>query len=117
MKKNLQIHMLTSQGNVEYNLLGEYDVERNIIHYVDSDEQTQMTLDLNHHKLIRENDNLRIECLFLEKETTTQKILLKENKQILEVPIQTKQFMVDNQEIKIEYVVDNQDIIIYEIKM
>lgn len=117
MKQELWIHIVTNGEEVEYHLLGESHLEKKIISYIDQDGLTSMILDIENQKLIRENNDIFIECSFLPNEKTYQKINLKEYNQSLEIPMETKTFLVSDYFIKIEYIVDKKDTIIYEIKM
>lgn len=117
MKQKLWIHIVTNGEEVEYHLLGESHLEKKIISYIDQDGITSMILDIKNQKLIRENEDILIECSFLPNETTYQKITLKGYHQSLEIPMETKTFSVSDHFIKIEYIVSQKDTIIYEIKM
>ncbi len=81
-----------------------------IIKYKEDD--TLVSIDLERHILTRDNNNYKLLYNFDENKGS---INLKENNQIVEIPIVTKNIERKNNDIKIEYAVEN-DIFKYQVE-
>lgn len=81
-----------------------------IIKYKEDD--TLVSIDLERHILTRDNNNYKLLYNFDENKGS---INLKENNQIVEIPIITKNIERKNNDIKIEYAVEN-DIFKYQVE-
>ena len=120
MKKNkFHITLITNGIKDEYNLLGEYDKDKNIISYYESNVlKSKLILDLNNKTLIKENIDYKITLKFKEKEKTLNEILLKKEDNILNIELETIKYLVNNKEIEIIYkMIDSNEIIEYKIEI
>lgn len=118
-KRKFSITIITDGLKEEYNLLGEYDLENDIIYYNENKGLvTSMKLDLKNKLLIRENKDYYIEYKLIENKETLNKIIIKELDKVLELRIKTEKFEITNNKIEIIYVLlDSNEKVIYEIKM
>ena len=118
-KRKFNIILITDDTKNEYNLLGNYDEENNIITYNESGSIiTSMTLDLNQKTLIRENKDYLIKYNLLENEETVNQVIMKELNKTLDIKIKTEKFEVSKDKIEIIYILlDSNEKIIYTINM
>ena len=117
-KTKFNIILITNQEKEEYNLLGEYDTEKEIITYKESKELlTDVTIDLKNKTLIRENKDYYLKYKFLKNEETENEIKLKELNQSIILNIKTNKFKKENNKLEIEYIIiDSCEKINYQIK-
>lgn len=118
-KRKFNITLITDNIKKEYNLLGEYDKDNNIIYYNESGSLiTSMTIDLNNKILIRENKDYLIKYNLLENKETTNKVTIKELNKTLDIRIKTEKFEITETKIEIEYILlDSNEKVTYIIKM
>ena len=119
MKKiKLNITIITNQAKEEYNLLGEYDKENKIITYTESNNLlTTMLININNHKLIRENKDYYIEYNLIENKETDNIIRVKDINHELKLKIKTEKFELKENKLEIKYkVIDSNEDITYIIK-
>lgn len=84
-------------------------IHDNILKYKDND--TTMIMNYNELKLIRENNEIRINYPFSLKKKTIGTIELKDLNQTIEVNIKTNKIKINNNDIEINYTIDNQNFI------
>lgn len=118
-KKKLNIILITNEETKEYNLLGEYDKENNIIYYNENNDLvTKMEIDLNNNTLIRENKDYYIKYNLIENQETINKITIKELNQDLDIRIKTEKFEITENKIEIMYtLLDSNEKITYVINL
>lgn len=117
-KRKLNITLITNEKEEEYNLLGEYDTEKKVITYSESNELlTDVKINLKERVLVRENKDYYLEYRFIENEETENKIKLKELNQSLYLKIITDKFELSENKLEIEYtILDSNEKITYIIK-
>ena len=117
-KTKLNITVITDHGKDEYNLLGEYDEEKQRIHYQESrDLLTDVILDLKNKILIRDNKDYNLNYQFLEEVITETRMNWKELNQSIILKIKTQKFKIMNTKIEIIYtILDSDETIQYIIK-
>ena len=117
-KTKLNITVITDHGKDEYNLLGEYDEEKQRIHYQESrDLLTDVILDLKNKILIRDNKDYNLNYQFLEEVITENRMNWKELNQSIILKIKTQKFKIMNTKIEIIYtILDSDETIQYIIK-
>jgi len=118
-KRKFNIILITDDNKKEYNLLGEYDKEKNIIYYNESGNLiTNMIIDLNNKILTRENKDYLIKYKLIEKKETTNEIIIKDLDKTIELKIKTEKFEITENKIEIEYILlDSNEKVTYIINM
>ena len=119
MKKiKLNIILITNQQQQEYNVLGEYQKENNLIKYKESDKLlTEVKIDLKNKLLIRENKDYYLEYKFIENQLTENKIKLKELDQSLYLNIKTEKLEINDNKFEVIYtIIDSDEKVTYIIK-
>lgn len=117
-KKKLNIVLITNNEVTEYNLLGEYDEDNNIIYYNENNNLvTKMKIDLKNKNLTRENKDYYLEYNFIETKETENKMILKELDKTLFIKIKTDKFELEDNKLEIIYtILDSNEKIIYKVK-
>ena len=103
----------------EYNLLGVYDREKKIIEFFESNSlRSKINIDINNHKLIKDNIDYRIVLdLDITNETIGEVYLKKEDK-TLNLTLKTNKFEFNNNKISMKYIIlESNEEIVYEIEM
>lgn len=118
-KEKFHITLITSSNKEEYNLLGEYDKDSNIISYYESNSlRSKIVVDINKHLLIKENIDYKITIDLDVSNITKGKIELKKENQVLELEIKTNSFKFLNNNLTMKYtIIDSSEEIEYEIKI
>lgn len=112
-KLDVYINVKSQESNIEYKTTAI--ITEGKIKYK-SEKNTIEIFDYNNNKLTRENDELRIDYNFDLGKNTTGIIFVKELNKNLKVNIETKTIERKNNDIKIEFIVEN-NTIIYQIKV
>ncbi len=117
-KRKIHITFRTNSYDTEYNLLGEYDKEHNILTYFENSSLvTKVTIDLNQQELRRDNKDYQLIYHFLENEVTDNSIFLKEMNQELCLKLKTKKFSFSQNKLEIIYILlDSEEKVIYQIE-
>ena len=117
-KKKLNIILISKEEVTEYNLLGEYDEENNIIYYNENNNLvTKMKLDLKNKELTRENKDYYLEYKFIENEETENKMVLKELDKNIFINIKTDKFKLEENKLEIIYtILDSDEQVTYKVK-
>ena len=117
-KRKIHITFRTNSYDTEYNLLGEYDKEHNILTYLENSSLvTKVTIDLNQQELRRDNKDYQLIYHFLENEITDNSILLKEMNQKFCLKLKTEKFSFSQNKLEIIYILlDNEEKVIYQIE-
>lgn len=117
-KRKLNITLITSGTQSEYNLLGEYDEINKIITYSESNELlTEVKLNLKDKILTRENKDYYLKYKFIKNEETENEIKLRELNQSLFLKIKTDNFEIKENEVEIIYtILDSNEKVTYIIK-
>lgn len=117
-KRKLIITLITNEMQEEYNLLGEYDKENEIITYSESNSLlTEVKLNLKDKVLTRENKDYYLKYKFIENEETENEIKVKELNQSIFLKIKTDKFKVEENKVEIIYtIVDSDEQVIYKIE-
>ena len=117
-KRKLIITLITNEASEEYNLLGEYDEEKEIITYNESkDLLTEVKLDIKERILERDNHNYYLKYKFVENEKTENEIRLKDLNQSIFLKIKTDSFKLKDNKVEIIYtILDSNEQVNYQIK-
>lgn len=117
-KRKLNITLITNEKESEYNLLGEYDTEKKVITYSESNELlTDVKIDLKERVLVRENKDYCLKYKFIENEETENEINLKELNQKIYIKIKTDKFELSENKLEIIYtILDSNERVTYIIK-
>lgn len=111
-KININVSISNNEIKDSYKLVSI--ISDNIIKYKEKD-NTKVLYNLDKNTLIRENDTLRMEYFFDNLENTIGTIYLKELKRTINIDIETTKLEKINNNINIEYKIDN-DIFRYRIE-
>lgn len=103
-KINIKISILNNETNNTLETLGIKD--DNKIKYKEKD-GTLTIIDLDNYELIRDNNELRMNYIFKENEGTTGTITIKEYNKNIDVVIKTNKVELNNNNISIEYEIEN----------
>lgn len=119
--KKMKFHILmkTNSSNDEYNLLGEYDKENNIVEFYESNSiRSKISIDTNNHILVKDNIDYKITLdLDIIKETSGEVYLKKEDK-TLNLTLKTNKFELKDNKLSMNYIIlESDEEIIYEIEM
>ncbi len=106
-KLDVLIKVKSKDSNIEYKTTAI--MTDGVIKYKSND-NTKEIFDYNNYKLIRENDEMRMDYLFDEKQTTTGIVFVKELNQSVGVNIKTNKIERNNNDIEIEFEVENNTI-------
>lgn len=117
-KKKLKVTMITSDTKDEYTTIASYNEEENILMYQEKkDIVTDVEIDLNKRKLIRNNKNLIMKYEFKINGITTNQIYLKDIDKYIDIKIETKKYNCDNNKLEIEYIlIDSNDLVYFKIE-
>ena len=117
-KMKLKITMITQNQKTEYITIGNYDSEKKELSYQEKQEVvTDVKLNLEEHKLIRDNKDFTMTYQFDLNKETINTIYLKELGKTIDIQIKTKKYYYDNNKIEIEYIlIDSNDKIYYEVE-
>ena len=117
-KRKINIVLITNQEKEEYNLLGEYDSEKEIIIYNEHKQLlTEVKLDLKNNILIRDNRDYYLEYKLIENEETENEIKLKDLNQSIFLKIKTNEFKIEKDKIQITYtILDSNEKVTYIVK-
>ena len=117
-KMKLKITMITQNQKIEYITIGNYDSEKKELSYQEKQEiVTDVKLNLEKHKLIRDNKDFTMTYQFDLNKETINTIYLKELGKTIDIQIKTKKYYYDNNKIEIEYIlIDSNDKIYYEVE-
>lgn len=83
-------------------------VQKDKIHYIAKDE-TKTTYHREKNVLIRQNNELEMEYLFIENQRTNGKLRIKEMNKYLEIPIYTKKIIQKKNSIEIIYIIEKEE--------
>ena len=116
--RKIKVTLITNTTKEEYNLLGKYDLSKNIITYNENKQlQTKVILDLNSRSLTRDNKDLKVDLLFAENVETTNELFIKELNKYLTIKIKTEYYNLTENSIEIVYIIlDSNDKITYKIE-
>lgn len=117
-KMKLKITMITQNQKIEYITIGNYDSDKKELSYQEKQEMvTDVKLNLEKHKLIRDNKDFTMEYQFEVNNKTINTIYLKELGKTIDIQIKTEKYYYDNNKIEIEYIlIDSNDKIYYEVE-
>lgn len=117
-KMKLKITMITQNQKIEYITIGNYDSDKKELSYQEKQEMvTDVKLNLEKHKLIRDNKDFTMEYQFEVNNKTINTIYLKELGKTIDIQIKTEKYYYDNNNIEIEYIlIDSNDKIYYEVE-
>lgn len=117
-KMKLKITMITQNQKIEYITIGNYDSDKKELSYQEKQEiVTDVKLNLEKHKLIRDNKDFTMEYQFEVNNKTINTIYLKELGKTIDIQIKTEKYYYDNNKIEIEYIlIDSNDKIYYEVE-
>lgn len=117
-KRKLTITLITANEKEEYNLLGEYDLEKEIICYQESKSLlTEVILNLKQKTLTRENRDYYLKYELLEGKVTENEIRIKDLNQSMILKIKTEKFEIKDNKVEIIYnLLDSEETIHYQIK-
>ena len=117
-KMKLKITMITQNEKIEYITIGNYDSDKKELSYQEKQEiVTDVKLNLEKHKLIRDNKDFTMEYQFEVNNKTINTIYLKELGKTIDIQIKTEKYYYDNNKIEIEYIlIDSNDKIYYEVE-
>jgi len=118
-KEKIHISLITNSNREENNLLGEYNREKKIIEYYESNSlRSKITIDLSNHLLIKDNIDYRITLNLDVNNKSSGEILLKKENKILNLEIETSKFELKDNKVTMKYIIiDSKEEIIYEIEM
>lgn len=116
--RKIKVTLITNTTKEEYNLLGKYDLSKNIINYNENKQlQTKVILDINAKRLTRDNKDLKIDLLFDEANETNNSMHIKKLNKYLNIKIKTESYNLTENSIEIIYIIlDSNDRIIYKIE-
>lgn len=116
-KRKIKVTLITNDQKEEYNLLGKYDLSKNIIYYNENKSmQTKVTLDLNNKLLTRDNKEITLKLLFTNKETTNN-LFIKDLNKYLTIKIKTEKYKLTTNSVEISYIIlDSNELITYKIE-
>lgn len=106
-KLDVSIRVKNNDSNIEYNTTAIISDE--VIKYKSKDNTTEI-FDYSNYKLTRENDELRMDYIFDINKTTTGIVYVKELNRSVEVNIKTKKIERNNNDIEIEFIVEDNTI-------
>ncbi len=111
--------MKTNSSNDEYNLLGEYDKENNIIEFYESNSiRSKINIDTNNHTLVKENIDYKITLDLDKSKETNGEVYLKKEDKTLNLTLKTNKFELKNNKLSMNYIIlESDEEIIYEIEM
>lgn len=117
-KRKIKVTLITNEKHEEYNLLGKYDLSKNIIYYNENkDMQTKVILDLDNKILTRDNKEMTLKLLFTQNKTTTNNLFIKDLNKYLTIKIKTEKYELTPNSIDISYIIlDSNDKIIYKVE-
>ena len=117
-KMKLKITMITQNQKIEYITIGNYDSEKKELSYQEKQEVvTDVKLNLEKHKLIRDNKDFTMTYQFDLNKKTINTIYLKELDKTVDIQIKTEKYYYDNNKIEIEYIlIDSDDKIYYQVE-
>ena len=107
-KIKINVNLCNKEEKREWNVVGI--IQEKILKYKEDD--TIVTLDYEKHILKRDNKELKMVYNFKKKQGT---ITIKENNQIIEIPIETKNIKRKGNDIRIEYQIED-EVFIYQVK-
>ena len=107
-KIKINVKLCNKEEKREWNVVGI--IQEKILKYKEDD--TIVTLDYEKHILKRDNKELKMVYNFKKKQG---KITIKENNQIIEIPIETKNIKRKGNDIRIEYQIED-EVFIYQVK-
>lgn len=107
-KIKINVKLCNKEEKREWNVVGI--IQEKILKYKEDD--TIVTLDYEKHILNRDNKELKMVYNFKKKQGT---ITIKENNQIIEIPIETKNIKRKGNDIRIEYQIED-EVFIYQVK-
>lgn len=106
-KLKTKIKIYSNNEKIEYDVNSIYNEEINKLIYKEPD-NTKTSYDYKNKTLTRENDELRMEYNFITGKTSRGRILIKDLNQSLEVDIRTNKIVQKDNNIQIEYEMENQ---------
>ena len=117
-KRKISITLITDDSKEEYNLLGEYDKENEIITYRENTNLvTRVKLDLKEKILTRENKDYSLKYHLVENKVTENEIEIKELNQKIILKIKTNKFEITENQVTVIYtILDSKEEIKYQIK-
>lgn len=117
-KKKLKITIITNDSKSEYNTLGNYDKEKEILSYQEKlDLITNVLVKKKEKEIIRDNKDFNMKCYFDINKETTNTIYLKELDSTIDIKIKTVNYNYDNNKLEIEYILmDSKDKVYYKIE-
>lgn len=117
-KRKLIITLITNDIKEEYNLLGEYDNDKEEITYSENKELlTEVKLNLKEKTLTRKNNDYYLKYKLLENKETENEIKIKELNQSLFLKIKTDKFKIEKNKVEIIYtILDSNEKITYIVK-
>lgn len=117
-KININITIITNGDKQEYNLLGEYDLNKKCIKYLDNDNlNTSMLLDIENEELIRENEAMKMNISFKKLGKADASIYVREIEKRLNLSINIDDKSFKENAIRFSYtILDSNDKITYIIK-
>lgn len=107
-KIKINVKLCNKEEKREWNVVGI--IQEKKLKYKEDD--TIVTLDYEKHILKRDNKELKMVYNFKKKQGT---ITIKENNQIIEIPIETKNIKRKGNDIRIEYQIED-EVFIYQVK-
>jgi len=111
-KITIKVNIKSTDSNENYTRIAI--IQDQILKYVEK-EDTITKFDYQNNILIRENKEFKMEYLFDINKITKGTFLLKENNQIIEIPINTKELVKNKNNIKIKFEIENNQFL-YEIE-
>ncbi len=118
-KEKFHILMKTNSSNDEYNLLGEYDKENNIIEFYESNSiRSKINIDTNNHTLVKDNIDYKITLDLDKSKETNGEVYLKKEDKTLNLTLKTNKFELKDNKLSMNYIIlESDEEIIYEIEM
>lgn len=106
MKKNAKVSLKSNDFTYNYDIL--LDIENGKINYFEpTDKKTNVFFDTNNNILVREDKELFMEYLFIDKEVSTGNLYVKELGKNIDVSIVTKNILKGDKKIEIDYSIED----------
>ena len=118
-KEKFHVLLITNSIKDEYNLLGSYDKEKELIEFYESNKlRSKITIDIKKHLLVKDNIDYKITLDLDIRNKTKGEIFLKKENGIVNIEVETKKFMLASNKLSMIYtIIDSNEEIVYEIGM
>ena len=106
MKKSAKVSLKSNDFSYNYDIL--LDIENRKINYFEpTEKKTNVFFDIDNNILVREDKEIFMEYLFVERGVSTGNLYIKDLGKNVDVSIVTENILKDDKRIEIDYSIDN----------